>query len=227
MSSALWKKKLIHIGSVATSQGLSLITQKQSVADVVELRFDALYARHYDAVARVIAILKKRQTPVLLTLRTRNEGGARNWKSTERIRLFKQLLPYADAVDFELANLPLLKEPLRLARKLNKKVILSAHAVRRKITYKRGADWLSQFRQTRADFYKIATFCRTQRDLNVLVKLLINHPELRLAVMAVGPLAKKSRQVLPLLGSRLVYGYLDAPVAKGQPALTEIRSQLT
>jgi 3-dehydroquinate dehydratase-1 len=226
MSKTLWKKKLIHIGCISTDKGLPLITKKQSEADLIELRFDTLYANHIDALEQVLPVLQKRKNPVLLTLRTKNEGGSHGWKSTERIRLFEKLLPHVDAVDFELANLQLLKPPLALARRLKKKIIFSAHSINRKITYKHGQLWISKFRKTRAETYKIATLCRTSQDLNVLVKLLVDHPGLRLALMAIGPMAEKSRKVLPLLGSRFVYGYLDAPAAKGQPSLKDVRANL-
>lgn len=217
---------MIQVGTVSTREGLALITRKQPQVDLIELRFDALRANHADALGLARAALEKRQNLVLLTLRTQNEGGAHGWKSTERIRLFEKLLPYADAVDFELANLPLIKSALQLARRLGKKIVLSTHSTKRKITYKRGIEWLEHARHTRAEIYKIATLARTRKDLNVLVKLLVNHPELRLAIMATGPQAKTSRLVLPLLGSRLVYGYLDAPAAKGQPPLREVSKAL-
>jgi 3-dehydroquinate dehydratase-1 len=227
MSQTLWKKKLIHVGCISTDKGLPLITKKQPEADLIELRFDSLHASRIGALEQVLPVLQKRKNPVLLTLRTKNEGGSHCWKSTERSRLFEKLLPHVDAVDFELANLHLLRPSLTLARQLDKKIILSAHSINRKITYKRGQLWIGKFRKTRAETYKISTLCRTPQDLNVLVKLLVNHPELRLALMAIGPMAGKSRQVLPLLGSRFVYGYLDAPAAKGQPSLKDVRASLT
>jgi len=226
MALNIWKKPLIHVGCISTEKGLPLITKKQSDADLVELRFDTLYTAHPDALDRVLPFLQKRKNPMLLTLRTKNEGGSHAWKSTERIRLFEKLIPHVDAVDFELANLPLLKPSLALARRLDKKIILSAHAISRKITYKRGQQWLDRFRKHRAEIYKVAALARTQQDLNVLAKLLIDHPELRIGIMAIGPMAAQSRKVMPLLGSKLVYGYLDAPSAKNQPSLQEIRGNL-
>ena len=220
-----WKKPLLRVGCVSTEKGLSLITQKQAHADLIELRFDTLYAAGV-GIDLVISVLQKRKNPVLLTIRTKSEGGSKSWKSTERISLFKQLIPHVDAVDLEFANLPLLPEPLKLAREIDKKVILSAHSINRKITYQRGADWLRRMRRTRAAFYKIATLARSESDLGVLVKLQVNHPELRLAVMGIGPMAALSRKILPLLGSRLVYGYLDTPAAKDQPAIQEIAEHI-
>jgi 3-dehydroquinate dehydratase-1 len=225
MARTLWKKPLIYVGCVSTEQGLALITRKQSAADLIELRFDTLYAGNRDAVELAVGALQKRKNPVLLTIRTKEEGGAKGWKSTERVRLFRRLLPHVDAVDLEFANLRLIKEVLLLARGLDKKIILSAHSVTRKITYKRGAGWLDNMRRVHADIYKIATLTRSLQDLRVLVRLQIDHPELRLAIMGLGPMAGLSRRVLPLLGSRLVYGYLDVPAAKNQPALKELREQ--
>jgi 3-dehydroquinate dehydratase type I len=217
---------LLYVGCISTDKGLALLDKKQPDADLVEIRFDTLYANHVDALDQVLAVLPKRKNPVLLTLRTKNEGGSVAWKSTERIRLFEKLIPHVDAVDFELANLPLLKPSVQLARQHNKKIILSAHSINRKITYKHGLNWLDNFRKNRAEIYKIAALARTRQDLNVLVKLLVDHPELRIAIMGIGPMAAESRKILPLLGSKLVYGYLDIPSAKNQPSIKEIRNNL-
>ncbi|MDR2463375.1 MAG: type I 3-dehydroquinate dehydratase [Verrucomicrobiales bacterium] len=224
MAKNIWKKQPIYVGVVSTKKGLSLIAAQQPAADLIELRFDTLYAANTDALDLALKVLPKRKNPVLLTLRTKSEGGSVSWKSTERLRLFEKLIPYVDAVDFELANLPLMKSALTLARQLDKKVILSAHSTTHKITYKSGLQWLDEFRHVRAEIYKISSLARTQSDLHILAKLLINHAKLRLAVMATGPMSVISRQALPLLGSRLVYGYLDVPSAKKQPSIQEIRN---
>jgi 3-dehydroquinate dehydratase-1 len=216
-----WRKPCLRIGTVSTLDGLKKLAKKHPLADLIEVRYDILRRDGLDEEA-LRAHLQKRQNPVLLTLRTTREGGQYSWKSRERVLLFLSLLPDVDAIDVELQNVPTVREVLTAARTQGRGIILSAHSATRKLTLGRGERWLEQFRKYRADVYKLAAIARTRKDLAVLARLVLDHPELRLGAMALGPMAALSRQVLPVLGSRLVYGYLDVPAAKGQPSLEEI-----
>lgn len=216
-----WRKSCLRVGTITTREGLKKLAKKQPFADLIEVRYDTLRRDGLDEEA-LRAHLQKRQNPVLLTLRTTREGGSYPWKSRERVLLFHNLLSDVDAIDVELQNIPLVREVLTAARAQGRGIILSAHSTHRKLTLGRGERWLEQFRKHRADVYKIAAFARTRKDLGVLARLILDHPELRLGAMATGPMAVLSRLVLPILGSKLVYGYLDAPAVKGQPSLEEI-----
>lgn len=220
-----WRKPYLRVGTISTIDGLKLLAKRHPVADLIEVRYDTLRRDGVDE-DELRAHLKKRQNPVLLTLRTTREGGNYPWKSRERVLLFESLLDDVDAIDVELQNIPLVREVLTTARAKGRGIILSAHTPGRKLTFGRGQRWLEQFRSHRADVYKIATLARNRKDLGVLVRLVLDHPQIRLGIMATGPMAALSRQVLPILGSRLVYGYLDMPAAKGQPSLEEIAAAL-
>ena len=81
--------------------------------------------------------------------------------------------------------------------------------------------WLENLREYRVQAYKTASLARTRDDLGVLVRLLLDHPKLRTGLMALGLQAEILCLVLPSLGSKMVYGYLDAPAAKAQPSVKE------
>jgi 3-dehydroquinate dehydratase-1 len=190
-------------------------------ADLLELRVDHLRAEGVDS-ETIIKSLKRRRNPVLLTLRTTIEGGIYPWKSTERILLFEKLIPYGDAVDLELVNMKYVHPLLQQARNEKRGVILSSHSLQRKITFGKAVRIIEEFRKYRVQAYKLATLVRTREDLNVLVQVLLEYPKLRLALMGTGPLAGLSRLVLPPLGAKLAYGYLDEPAAPGQPSLEQV-----
>ncbi len=194
-------------------------------SDLVEVRVDSLRAAGME-VAEIKLKLRKRKQPTLLTLRTMVEGGSYPWKSTERILVFEELIPFADAVDLEIKNMKYVKPLLQIARDTNKRVILSAHSLERKLTKGKAERLVENFRAYRVDVYKMASLARTREDLMVLVDVLMHYPQLRLGVMATGPMAQVSRVVLPALGSKLVYGYLDEPAAPGQPSIQDIKSAL-
>ncbi|MFQ3671125.1 MAG: type I 3-dehydroquinate dehydratase [Verrucomicrobiia bacterium] len=220
-----WLNPLLVVGCVSTRGGLSQLSHVRQDADVIEVRVDALLQSETPKAA-ILRALRGRKTPVLLTLRTSDEGGQFNWKSTERIRWFEELMPYADAIDVELRNVGALKPVIQRARHQGRGLILSAHSLKRKLTRGRLERWLELFVRHQANVYKLASLARTEKDLEVLVRFLLDHRGRKLAVMATGPQAGVSRLVLPALGSRLVYGYLDQPSAPGQPSCAELRGRL-
>lgn len=219
------RKPCITIGTISTRRGLNKLSQKAAEADLLEVRVDSLRAQGM-SIIDIKEKLQKRKHPILLTLRTTVEGGEYSWKSTERLLAFEELLPVSDAVDLEIRNMRYVKPILQQARDANKMVILSTHSLDRKLTMGKAERLVREFRSYRVDVYKLAGLARTTEDLKVLVQLLMKFPQLRLGLMATGPLAKVSRPVLAALGSKLVYGYLDEPAAPGQPSIKEVRSML-
>lgn len=220
-----WNKPTLLVGTVSTLAGLRKLSRPNPPADLIEVRYDTLRRDGVDA-EELREQLRKRAQPVLLTLRTTREGGNYPWKSRERVLLFESLIEDVDAIDVELQNIPLVRDVLTQARTQGRGLVLSAHSLTRKLTYGKGERLLEDFRKFRADVYKVAALARTRKDLGVLARLLLDNPKLRLAMMAVGPMATASRLAFPPLGSRLVYGYLDEPAVKGQPSLAEVAAAL-
>ncbi|HUB66938.1 MAG TPA: type I 3-dehydroquinate dehydratase [Candidatus Methylacidiphilales bacterium] len=211
------------LGTVTTPAGLGKLARKALPADAVEVRLDALLAQKAP-VEKIEAALRARRHPVLLTPRIPAEGGQWAWKLAARRDLCLRLLPYAEAIDIELATAHALGSVLAEARRSGKTVILSAHALKRPATPAQIARWTARFDPQPRTILKIAAQIKSWRDLQQLAALLINHPEWCVGVMGLGPHAAQSRAVLTALGSRLVYGYLDQPAAPGQPSAAEVRA---
>lgn len=211
-----WKSKPLTVGTVSTEQGLSHLSQPPAGIDLAEVRLDLLLSKGVEP-EKILAAMAKKDLPVLLTLRTREEGGAFNWRSRQRVLFFLAFLPFADVVDLELTNLPRLGRVLRAIRRSKRDLILSSHSLKRKLTPLRLKRLLAEFRKTRAAVYKIVGLARRTRDLRTLAEPLLTLPHMRLAIQASGPLATASRLSLPGLGSRLLYVHLDEPAAPGQP----------
>jgi 3-dehydroquinate dehydratase-1 len=220
-----WRKPCLRVGTISTKEGLALLRKNNPEADLIEVRIDSLYAKGLSS-EDIIPYLEKRVQPVLLTLRTTLEGGHYPWKSRERQVAYRALMPHAEAIDMELTNVPLLGNVLKEARAMNKSLIISSHSPTRKLTRRKLERLVNQFRKRRATVYKIAGLTRTPQDIAVLAEAMLKNPLLRFALMGIGPRAAVSRVVLPALGSKLAYGYLDVPAAKNQPSLTEVNEGL-
>jgi 3-dehydroquinate dehydratase-1 len=215
----------VVLGTVTTRSGLRFLARKKLPADAIEVRVDALLAEK-TPVEEIETALQRKKHPVLLTLRIPKEGGQCAWKVAERRKLFLRLLPHVEAIDVELATVRAMLPVIDKARRADKTVILSAHAIEKPALPAQIARWIGQFSPLPATILKIAARIKSWRDLQQLAALLVNHPDWPLAVMGLGPYAAQSRSVLTALGSRLVYGYLDQPAAPGQPSAAEARKMI-
>jgi len=212
-----WKNTPLTVGTISTEPGLHRLANPPAGIDLAEIRLDLLLSKGVEP-EKILEAMAKKELPILLTLRTREEGGAFNWRSRQRVLFFLAFLPFADAVDLELTNLPRLSRVLRAVRRSKRDLVLSSHSLKRKLTPLRLKRLLAEFRKTRAAVYKIVGLARRSRDLRTLAEPLLTLPHMRLAIQASGPLATASRLSLPALGSRLLYVHLDEPAAPGQPA---------
>ncbi len=178
--------------------------------DIVELRLDLLGGNALRPLAQ----------PVIATVRLASEGGNWTQPDADRLALFEAALRQCDAADIEYRS-ALLEKVSALAARHHKPLIVSYHDFER-------TPPLAELRELvhRAARFggivKIATRTETEAELQTLRELLAMDCPAALCVLGMGPLAAKSREELPRLGSCLVYGYLDAPVAPGQPAARDL-----
>lgn len=179
--------------------------------DLVEVRLDCLLRE----AARIPRALARIKLPIILTARHPGEGGSGRLSDRQRAALLEPLLPHAAYVDVEIRNAGRLADVLRRARRSGVRTILSFHDFRHTPSVERLRAKLREGVRAGAAVVKIATVTRDARDLAALLSLQAAGGA-RLATMGMGPLGKVSRLVLPLAGSRLVYGYLDRPQVGGQ-----------
>jgi 3-dehydroquinate dehydratase-1 len=192
------------------SQPATLAKFPSNECDIVELRLDLLGDIPLPAISQ----------PVIATLRLANEGGKWTRPDQERLPAFEAALRQYTAVDVEWRS-PILPEVSALAVKHQKALIVSYHDFEKTPS----AVELRQVMDRAANYgtvVKIATFTRTEDDLQTLRELFRYNCSAALCVLGMGPLAATSRHELPKLGSCLVYGYLDAPIAPGQPAARDL-----
>jgi 3-dehydroquinate dehydratase-1 len=211
----------IRVGVVATPAGLRLLSRVRVPCEIVELRLDRLLASGVTG-TRLVEALSRRRHPVLATLRSHREGGALMMNDAQRAALVRALLPVVDALDVEHAARTAFASVLRAARAGGVPVVLSAHYFDRAPAPATLARRLAAMRRARPAIAKIAAHAGTLVELGNLLRLQASAPAGCVALMGMGPFAAPSRQLLPLLGARLVYGWLDEPTAPGQPSARDL-----
>lgn len=192
-------------------------------ADILELRADTFADASAVAMQTVMRGLKGLGKPVLLTIRSRKEGGIHPMGDRERATLYTALMPMADAVDIELGSSAILKDVVKSAKGNNKKVIISYHNFKATPGGGKLQDIIARAREKGADIVKIAAFARSPEDLKRLAALLAGQNDL--IVIAMGEYGRASRVFFPMLGSLLTYGSVTASTAPGQMTLREIKRE--
>lgn len=195
---------------------------------LLETRIDRFRWLDDNWVLEKIRFLKRFGLPLIATLRSRREGGARPLPDSLRLQLFKKILPWIDAIDLELSSAGLVQTLVPLARRKKKRVILSYHNFQSTPPDASLASILRKGRQKGADLVKIAVTPRKERDLARFLLFMHRHRDQNLIALAMGPSGSPSRVLAPLFGSLLTYSFIGRPQAPGQlslkPLLKEMKS---
>lgn len=199
---------------VGTLSSASVPKTARAICDIVELRLDLIP----EGVATFETDL-----PLLLTVRSKSEGGQWAGSDQQRLATYRQFIPHVAAVDVEL-NSPIAAEVCELARESGKASIVSFHDF--SATPALGAlQAIVERGQKLGSIVKIVTLANLERDVEIL-RTLLSKQSSPLCVMGMGQHAAMTRVEFPKLGSCLTYGYLDKPLAPGQTSAAELFSQL-
>lgn len=197
-------------------------------ADLLELRIDTFRQRDPQKLVRDLERLKAvegaRSIELVITVRSKAEGGLYTIAGKKRLEIFQALMPFADYVDIELSSGTILKDVVRSAGRRKTKVIVSYHNFRSTPGPDRLRAVITKARASGADIVKIATFARQRADLRTLAQVLLGGTDL--IVIAMGPLGASTRVFFPVLGSLLCYGYVTGSTAPGQLPVRTIRKEL-
>ncbi len=197
-------------------------------ADLLELRIDTFRQRDPHNLVRDLERLKAvegaRSIELVITVRSKAEGGLYTIAGKKRLEIFQALMPFTDYVDIELSSKTILKDVVRYAGRSKTKVIVSYHNFRSTPGPDRLMAVIAKARASGADIVKIAAFARRRADLRTLAQVLLGGTDL--IVIAMGSLGASTRVFFPVLGSLLCYGSVTASTAPGQLTVRTIRKEL-
>lgn len=200
-----------------------LIAQRDG-AHIVEIRVDSFKKTELDDLQGMVdkfKIFRRQGTPIILTIRKKSEGGEQDLTTLERKKIFKELIPYCDAVDVELSSGVMIKEIIEAARKNDKKVIISYHDFKSTPDDKKLLEIVKKAKKAKADIVKIATLVKTQENLRSLGRILLKTDDL--IVIGMGKRGVPTRSLFPILGSLITYGTVTGSTAPGQLSVKELK----
>ncbi len=198
-------------------------------ADLVELRLDTFRKRDPAALVKTLRAFReggggRGGVPLVLTIRSKAEGGRYTVKDSERLELFNALMPFVDGVDIELGSGKILKHVVSSAKRHKKKVIVSYHNFKGTPPPATLGSTIERARRAGADIVKIAARAKTGAELKRLAGLLLRSNDL--VVIAMGGYGTVSRVFFPVLGSLITYGSITRSAAPGQLPVRDIKMKL-
>ncbi|POW55812.1 type I 3-dehydroquinate dehydratase [Candidatus Pantoea alvi] len=192
---------------------------------MVELRVDKLsFATHVDKVAQLGRDMRRalQGKPLLLTLRTQNEGGSLSPDDASYIALYQQWLEAgcADLIDIEMRiGAQAVDRLVAQAHRHHIAVILSYHDFQSTPDNAAMLERLAWQEAHGADILKIAVMPKTPQDVSRLSDVtwqMRQRSDRPLLTMAMGGLGAVTRMSGEVFGSNLTFGTLDEASAPGQ-----------
>lgn len=173
-------------------------------ADFIELRLD-----YMDKLEVNLDSLNEYRSKLIFTIRDKSEGGYREISDTEKSVFLQELYSKGFLYDVEASF---------LQRKLvpYKGKIVSAHYFDRVPSFEELEDIIRKYRD--AYILKFALVGK-ENYREILIKLL-KYGNIAVMPMNVDPL---ERIAFSILGSKLIYGYVDIPTASGQMNYKDIK----
>src|SRR5262249_9883630 len=216
------KRRPRVVGVIASRADLEHALRMRRPPDLFELRLDRLAGMP----EQVEILLPKLRTPLIITARHPQEGGAGKLRLRQRRDLLARFLNRAHYIDVELRSAPALRSLLALAGKKNIRRIISFHNFKLTPSARILLTKAREARSHGADIFKIATRTDTPTELGRLLEFMTSSRlDLAVAVMGIGKLGAISRVLLTRGGSALIYASLAAPSdAEGQLSLEKLRT---
>lgn len=208
----------IPIAATTTDAAILQMERAAPLADLVELRIDRIPG------ADLKRLLTARRTPVIVTNRSRQEGGGCTGTEEERVERLKEAVRLgADYVDIESATVPALKSGLREAIVgTSVKLIVSWHD----FSGTPSSEFLkAKLEECMADgpaIAKIVTHADEASDCLRVLELIPYARQRGQAIIAfcMGRRGKISRITAPLFGSAIAYASLEPEEASAPGQLT-------
>lgn len=192
--------------------------------DALELRVDSFKTLAAGRIVSKIRDFRKLKLPLILTIRSKEEGGKKYIPEGKRLSLFSSLIELVDAVDIEL-NCAILKDVLKIARANRKVSIISVHNLKRTPSRVELERIFKKVKNFKGDIFKIAVTAASYQDVPRLALFTVTHQKDNIISISMGNNGAVSRIFFPICGSLLTYSYINYPKANGQIPIKELNRQ--
>jgi len=191
-----------------TDGALKKMAKANSLADIIEIRLDVM--ERFD----LKEIIESATNPILITYRSRREGGEGSADYGTRVRyLLDAMEAGADYVDVEL-SIPLEWRRRVFQMKGSCGLVVSCHLLNGTPHREKLERIMENMAATGADIVKIVTWARAWEDNLRVLEIIPKAQAMGIGIIAfcMGPLGRISRIACPLMGGYMTFASLE----KGQ-----------
>lgn len=193
--------------------------------DIVEIRIDQFGRLDANYIRDNVITRKELNLPLILTIRSRKEGGEKNIPDGCKSKLFKDIISLVDAVDIELRS-PIVSRVIDIAKRNKKIIIISWHDFKSTPDNRILTDILNKAKKKGAHIVKIATKANKAEDVSRLMEFTQKNKSKNIITIALGSIGAISRLSFPMAGSLITYSYINKPSGFGQIPLDTLQEQL-
>ena len=194
--------------------------QKKGVR-ILEFRLDSFPELSVSKIASFAETVSCRNLGILGTFR-KNDNLSQN-----RVKLFRELISYFDAIDIECEGNDK-KELATLAQENCKEILFSTHNFVATPEKESMEKVIEEAQELGASIVKLAYFAQSKEDMKRLLDFAVSYQEKfpLIAWLSMGRWGPVSRILAPVFGSVLAYGYIDKANADGQLSIQELHTGL-
>lgn len=211
------------VGTLTTRAALAAFPPAcHDACDIVEVRLDEIgvFPGWREACRKIEAAGR----PVMLTLRSKGDGGKSELSASERQALLTQAAACASIIDVEYnSDSP---EKIRPAVQAAGKMLLVSYHDFARTPARAELEKIIAAAALHATAVKIAVMVNHDADLLTLAAVLRERRPVPLCLIGMGAKGTPTRTAYPGLGSCLTYGYLDSASAPGQLSARELVAHL-
>jgi len=181
--------------------------------DLIELRLDLIKGDLLEIIQEWYA---KTEIPLILTLRSDQEGGTFTGTPDNWFKTMKALLPYASYIDIEQRFSP----HAQFIREQGISIVASYH-VKRMPSIQELATIEDNLRQY-GDIPKMVVTPSDEHDMIIFLSFTL-HAEKPVITSIMGDQYRHMRPILPLFGSEWIFGHAGEATAAGQYHIRDLR----
>ncbi len=211
--------------AVSAADDLDNKSIKSARPDILEIRVDLFKKLSPGHISHVIASREKTGIPIILTIRSKEEGGGKKITDEVKLNIFRDNISLVNAVDIELCS-PILADVVRLAKRNKKTIIVSYHNFKSTPDKQFLKRILIDAKKAGANIVKIAAFAKNLGDVIKLAEFTLENKSKNLITISLGNTGRASRFLFPMIGSLITYSYIVKPSGPGQIPLKKLRGAM-
>jgi len=227
-SIAFWKKGPKVVGALVRLSDLrkAIRLYEKKAVDALELRLDVFSNLELAELHKKISKLEI-LPPLLVTVRSKKEGGVYALTDNERKGRVRLFMPYLSAIDVELSSVHFLKWIKQEAKYYKKALIVSHHDFKKVPTLRKLETIFKKCQKYQPTLSKFAFQIKKQEELIPLISFLKRHKKQGIAVIGMGSAGVVSRILFPILGSKITFCHFGKASAPGQFPSSQLKKRIS